>query len=733
MVRGGIWGWAVYYVVIFVLLASTNLRQFGLAVHVNGPANTSRRKPAVDVTPWRTWNIQNVVKYKFRDGNRRESPQDRPVERMAGTDGGVTKHVPQNSKALRQIGIWNLKKKAKPKKATIFDDTDNTYQSELRPVPSKFILVLKLDADLRSVTTAQLVSLKDTMAILLDIPPTNVIVLRPKPNSRTLEMYFVRPGSDPVVPPGVADLLPAKDVEAALASHSVMETVPDLIVHSVHSLGTHRYNPKPEVLISSYRIPVYMPDYFTYACGIITVLIAGLLIGLFWWILRRYKTGDMKNRGKLSPLFTPPPDVSQQICMYPCAKPGVNAVTAIQPDLVTSAGTKSTCVSCGTPMHCGSTSQGSSSANESSTPSYSSGSSAGTPVIGTPIRGCGTPIHTPLHTPPMKIKARGLLERRGSNASLTIDLGHSIHERMVGSPPKESSAEEYLLSAGNRMSRKQLRSCLKNPTALYEEFWEIPMNHPDRIAVAGSGLKNRYRSIIPNENTRVKLPVDGEDELCGYINANYIRGYASEDRAYIATQGPMPNTIRDLWRMAWLEKSPVIVMITKLKEKNKTKCEAYVPEQCGIYGDVTVYVRSVSEQDGYILRQLTIKYRNKEHSLLHAWYMAWPDHKAPDTARQLLTLVKEVDRHRYDPETGRPKGPVIVHCSAGIGRSGCFIATSIGMQQLREEHMVDVLGVVCAMRMDRGGMVQTNEQYRFVHQALCLYERELPDCPPGGE
>lgn len=127
----------------------------------------------------------------------------------------------------------------------------------------------------------------------------------------------------------------------------------------------------------------------------------------------------MKNRGKLSPLFTPPPDVSQQICMYPCAKPGVNAVTAIQPDLVASAGTKSTCVSCGTPMHCGSTSQGSSSANESSTPSYSSGSSAGTPVIGTPIRGCSTPIHTPLHTPPMKIKARGLLERY---VSLLINL-----------------------------------------------------------------------------------------------------------------------------------------------------------------------------------------------------------------------------------------------------------------------------------------------------------------------
>ncbi|KAK2171060.1 hypothetical protein NP493_1109g00065 [Ridgeia piscesae] len=572
------------------------------------------------------------------------------------------------------------------------------------------------------------------MATLLSLPRANVAILQPQPNSRMLQMYFVRAGDDPVVPPGVESLLPAKDVEAMLASQSVMDTVPGLNVDSVYS----QYNREPEDMVSSHKLPVYRPDYLTYTCGVIVVLIASLLIGLAWCVVRRYKAVDSKNGGKLSsPLFTPPPDVSQQICMYPCAKPGVNAVTAIQPDLVVTAGIKSTCVSCGTPMHCGSPSQGSSLANDSGTPSYSSGSSTGTPVLGTPIRGCSTPlhtpIHTPLHTPPMKIKARGLLERRGSNASLTIDLGHSIHERTVGSPPKESSAEEYLLSAGNRMSRKQLRSCLKNPTALYEEFWEIPMNHPDRIAVAGSGLKNRYRSIIPNENTRVKLPVDEEDELCGYINANYIRGYAGEERAYIATQGPMPNTVRDLWRMAWLEKSPVIVMITKLKEKNKTKCEAYIPDQCGIYGDVTVYVRSVSEQDGYVLRRLTIKYRNEEHSLLHAWYTAWPDHKAPDTARQLLSLVKDIDRHRYDPETGRPKGPVIVHCSAGIGRSGCFIATSIGLQQLREEHMVDVLGVVCAMRIDRGGMVQTNEQYRFVHQALCLYERELPDCPPGGE
>ena len=81
--------------------------------------------------------------------------------------------------------------------------------------------------------------------------------------------------------------------------------------------------------------------------------------------------------------------------------------------------------------------------------------------------------------------------------------------------------------------------------------------------------------------------------------------------------------------------------------------------------------------------------------------MTWPDHKAPNTARSLLELVRIVSAQRVDPTTGKTRGPVVVHCSAGIGRTGCFIATAIAMEQARREHAVDILQIVCQMRIDR--------------------------------
>jgi len=123
--------------------AHYSLRFPGLAIHVNDGADTSRHKPAVDVTPWRKWNIQNRANYDFRDANRHESAKHSPVGYMTRDDGRVTNHLPHYSKVPRQFGIWNIKKKTKPKfETSIFDDTDNTPWTERRDVPSKFILVL---------------------------------------------------------------------------------------------------------------------------------------------------------------------------------------------------------------------------------------------------------------------------------------------------------------------------------------------------------------------------------------------------------------------------------------------------------------------------------------------------------------------------------------------------------------------------------------------------------------
>ncbi|KAH7954472.1 hypothetical protein HPB49_018841 [Dermacentor silvarum] len=225
---------------------------------------------------------------------------------------------------------------------------------------------------------------------------------------------------------------------------------------------------------------------------------------------------------------------------------------------------------------------------------------------------------------------------------------------------------------------------------------DIPMNHPERAEIAGCGAKNRYRSILPNEHSRVRLRrgVEEEEE---YINANYLSGYGGKPRAYIATQGPLAHTVADFWAMVWQERAPAIVMITNLVEDAKVKCERYLPEVRGTYGLFTVEVVRTLARDGYTLRELTLQKSGEDRvrRVQHLWYTAWPDHRAPASPNQLLSLALEVEQLQ-----ARCPGPIVVHCSAGIGRTGCFVASSIGIRQLREENSVDVLATVCALRRD---------------------------------
>ncbi|XP_023572090.1 receptor-type tyrosine-protein phosphatase R isoform X2 [Octodon degus] len=327
---------------------------------------------------------------------------------------------------------------------------------------------------------------------------------------------------------------------------------------------------------------------------------------------------------------------------------------------------------------------------------------------------------------PFKMKPVGLQERRGSNVSLTLDMSSlGTVEPFVSVPtPREKVAMEYLQSASRILTRSQLRDVVASSHLLQSEFMEIPMNFvdPKEIDIPRHGTKNRYKTILPNPLSRVCLqPKNVTDSLSTYINANYIRGYGGKEKAFIATQGPMINTVNDFWQMVWQEDSPVIVMITKLKEKNE-KCVLYWPEKRGIYGKVEVLVIGVNECDNYTVRNLVLKQGSHTQHVKHYWYTSWPDHKTPDSAQPLLQLMLDVEEDRLASER---RGPVVVHCSAGIGRTGCFIATTIGCQQLKEEGVVDVLSIVCQLRVDRGGMVQTSEQYEFVHHALCLYESRL--------
>ncbi|XP_017582096.1 PREDICTED: tyrosine-protein phosphatase non-receptor type 5 isoform X2 [Corvus brachyrhynchos] len=313
------------------------------------------------------------------------------------------------------------------------------------------------------------------------------------------------------------------------------------------------------------------------------------------------------------------------------------------------------------------------------------------PVPETPVFDCVMDIKAETDPATLTVKSVGLQERRGSNVSLTLDMctpGCSEQGFGYVMSPREQSAREYLQTASNILTEEELHKKALDPFILQAEFFEIPMNFvdPKEYDIPGLVRKNRYKTILPNPHSRVCLTsADQDDPLSSYINANYIRGYGGQEKVYIATQGPIVNTVTDFWRMVWQERSPVIVMITNIEEMNEKGEEV--------------------------------------RNLKHYWYTSWPDQKTPDQAPPLLQLVLEVEEAMQSAE--EKNAPVIVHCSAGIGRTGCFIATSVCCKQLKNEGIVDILRTACQLRLDRGGMIQTCEQYQFVHHVMSLYGKQL--------
>ncbi|XP_063045355.1 tyrosine-protein phosphatase non-receptor type 5 isoform X2 [Engraulis encrasicolus] len=348
------------------------------------------------------------------------------------------------------------------------------------------------------------------------------------------------------------------------------------------------------------------------------------------------------------------------------------------------------------------------------------------PVPETPVFDCFMDMKSDNDAGTLSVKPVGLQERRGSNVSLTLDMCTPGTTEPYGAllSPREQSTQEYLAKASNVLTAAELHARALDDAALQAEFYETPMNFvdPKEYSIPGVVRKNRYKTILPNSHSRVCLQATDEDDfLSTYINANYLRGYDGEERAYIATQGPTVNTVGDFWRMVWQERSPIIVMITNIEEKNE-KCTEYWPEDTVTCEGIEITVKQVIQADDYSLRIFTLKCEGEERVLQQYWYTSWPDQKTPDKAPPLLDLVQEVEDAQQKAPPG--SGPVIVHCSAGIGRTGCFIATSILCKQLKNEGVVDILKTTSQLRLDRGGMIQTAEQYQFVHHVLSLYEKQ---------
>ncbi|TDH13449.1 hypothetical protein EPR50_G00034840 [Perca flavescens] len=226
--------------------------------------------------------------------------------------------------------------------------------------------------------------------------------------------------------------------------------------------------------------------------------------------------------------------------------------------------------------------------------------------------------------------------------------------------------------------------------------------------------KNRYGNIIAYDHTRVRLQLLDGDPHSDYINANYIDGY-HRPRHYIATQGPMQETVRDFWRMVWQENSASIVMVTNLVEVGRVKCVRYWPDETEVYGDIKVTLIETEPLAEYVIRTFTVqkKGHHEIRELRQFHFTSWPDHGVPCYATGLLGFIRQV-KFLNPPDAG----PIVAHCSAGAGRTGCFIAVDIMLDMAENEGVVDIFNCIRELRSQRVNMVQTEEQYVFVHDAI---------------
>ncbi|XP_053522399.1 tyrosine-protein phosphatase non-receptor type 13 isoform X15 [Artibeus jamaicensis] len=225
--------------------------------------------------------------------------------------------------------------------------------------------------------------------------------------------------------------------------------------------------------------------------------------------------------------------------------------------------------------------------------------------------------------------------------------------------------------------------------------------------------KNRYKNILPYDATRVPLGEEG-----GYINASFIKmPVGKEEFVYIACQGPLPATVGDFWQMIWEQKSTVIAMMTQEVEGEKIKCQRYWPSVLGRTTMVSDRLRlalvKMQLLKGFVVRAMTLEdiQTREVRRISHLNFTAWPDHDTPSQPDDLLTFISYM-RHIHS------SGPIITHCSAGIGRSGTLICIDVVLGLISQDLEFDISDLVRCMRLQRHGMVQTQDQYIFCYQVI---------------
>ncbi|XP_047661184.1 receptor-type tyrosine-protein phosphatase S isoform X15 [Tachysurus fulvidraco] len=279
---------------------------------------------------------------------------------------------------------------------------------------------------------------------------------------------------------------------------------------------------------------------------------------------------------------------------------------------------------------------------------------------------------------------------------------------MMNHPPipiTELAEHTEMLKANDNLKLSQEYESIDPGQQFTWEHSNLEVNKP----------KNRYANVIAYDHSRVILaPIEG---IAGsdYINANYIDGYRKQN-AYIATQGPLPETFGDFWRMVWEQRAATVVMMTRLEEKSRIKCDQYWPSRgTETYGMTQVTLLDTIELATFCLRTFSLHKNgsSEKREVRQFQFTAWPDHGVPEYPTPFLAFLRRV-------KTCNPPdaGPIIAHCSAGVGRTGCFIVIDAMLERIKHEKTVDIYGHVTLMRAQRNYMVQTEDQYSFIHDAL---------------
>ncbi|CAH8834066.1 unnamed protein product [Trichobilharzia szidati] len=303
--------------------------------------------------------------------------------------------------------------------------------------------------------------------------------------------------------------------------------------------------------------------------------------------------------------------------------------------------------------------------------------------------------------------------------------------RKADVPAKYRRVTPFRLSKTNHKAissaefRDHVNTCHADDDAGFQaEFESLEQNvqndWPTSVARSPENIaKNRYSNILAYDHSRVVLKETGTKS--DYINANYVDGYHRR-AAYIAAQGPIPSTFDDFWLMVWEQMSNVIVMISNFVERGRRKCDKYWPSSGQqTYGNISVRIVSEVVRAFYTFRVFSIrnikaKRSSKDRFVYHYQYTDWRDFDVPPSPLPVLKFVEASITH-WTLE----KGPIVVHCSAGVGRTGTYICIESLIRQLKVEKAVSVRGFLEHIRQQRMKLVQTEQQYAFIHDALCEY------------